>query len=135
MMDPAIRISLFHCANSISPEEVKQLDSQWEGVELDIISVPCTGKVAFEYILKSIESGSDTAIVVGCLAGECKYLQGSVRAQKRIEAVNELLMEAGAGDRCVRFIHLDGKSKSENIVNELKIHIEHIIGERATATV
>ena len=98
-MNPSIKISLFHCLNSISSEEIHRFSSQLEEVELNTISVPCSGKVAIEYILKSIETGSDIAIIAGCMAGECKFLQGNVRAQKRIEAMNNLLVETGYGRR------------------------------------
>lgn len=128
-MNPSIKISLFHCLNSISPAEIDRINLQLEEVELNAISVPCSGKVAIEYILKSIETGSDIAIVIGCMKGECKFLQGNLRAQKRIEAMNDLLIETGLGGDCVWFIHLDNKNKTENIINELIICIRQIINE------
>ena len=134
-MNPVIKISLFHCSSSISPEDIRRLSLQLEAVELKAISVPCSGKVAFEYILKSIETGSDIAIVVGCMEGECKFLQGNLRARKRVEAINNLLIETGIGGECVWFINLDSNNKNENLINELKICIRQIINEREKATV
>ena len=128
-MNPSIKISLFHCLNSISQTEINRINTQLEEVELRTISVPCSGKIAIEYILKSIETGSDIAIVAGCMIGECKFLQGNLRAQKRIEAMNNLLIETGMGGDCVWFIHLDSKNKTENIINELIICIRQIINE------
>ncbi len=128
-MNPSIKISLFHCLNSISPEGINRLNSQLDGVELNVISVPCSGKIGIEYILKSIEIGSDIAIVTGCMTGECKFLQGNLRAQKRIEAVNNLLIETGAGGECIWFIHLDNKNKAEYTINELIICIRQIISQ------
>ena len=132
-MNPTIKISLFHCLNSITSAEIHRINSQLDGAELDAVSVPCSGKIATEYILKSIETGSDIAIVVGCMKGECKYLQGNLRAQKRIEAMNELLIETGLGGDCVWFIHLDKKNKIENMINELIICIRQIINEHEKA--
>jgi coenzyme F420-reducing hydrogenase delta subunit len=132
-MNPSIKISLFHCLNSISSTEINRINSQLDGVELDAISVPCSGKVATEYFLKSIETGSDIAIVVGCMKGECKFLQGNLRAQKRIEAMNDLLIETGMSGDCIWFIHLDKKNKLENIISELIICIRQIINEHAKA--
>jgi F420-non-reducing hydrogenase iron-sulfur subunit len=128
-MNLAIKISLFHCSNSISSEDVERLRSQLDSVDLKAIGIPCSGKVAFEYVLKSIETGSDIAIVVGCMEGECRYLEGNIRARKRVEAINNLLIEAGAGSECVWFIHLDKSEKNENLVNELKTCIKQIINE------
>ena len=132
-MNPSIKISLFNCLNSISSAEISRINSQLEKVELNAISVPCSGKVAAEYILKSIETGSDIAIVTACMKGECKFLQGNLRAQKRIEAINDLLIETGLGGDCVWFIHLDNKSGTENIINELVICIRQIINEHEKA--
>jgi coenzyme F420-reducing hydrogenase delta subunit len=96
--------------------------------------VPCSGKIATEYILKSIETGSDTAILAGCMTGECKLLQGNLRARKRIDAVNNLLDETGMGNDCVWFVQIDNKNKSENRVSELTSCIRQIIKEQEKAT-
>ena len=134
MKNPSIKISLFHCSNSISPEEINQIGSQLGQCELNTISVPCSGKIAAEYILKSIETGSDTAILAGCMTGECKFLQGNLRARKRIDAINGLLNETGMGSDSVSFIQIDNKNKTENSINELASCIRQIINEQEKVT-
>jgi coenzyme F420-reducing hydrogenase delta subunit len=134
MKNPSIKISLFHCSNSISPEEINQISSQLSEFELNTISVPCSGKIAIEYILKSIETGSDTAILAGCMTGECKLLQGNLRARKRVDAINDLLNETGMGSDCISFIQIDNKNKTENIINELTGCIRQIINKQEKAT-
>ena len=133
MKNPSIKISLFHCSNSISPEEINQISSQLSEFNLNTISVPCSGKIAIEYILKSIETGSDTVILAGCMTGECKLFQGNLRARKRIDAINELLNEAGMGSDCVSFIQIDNKNKTENIISEITNCIRQIINEQEKA--
>ena len=134
MKNQYVKISLFHCANSISREEINQIGSQLSQCELNTISVPCSGKIATEYILKSIETGSDAAILAGCMTGECKLLQGNLRARKRIDAVNDLLNEAGTGSDCVWFIQIDNKNKTENIIQEVTSCIRQIITVQEKAT-
>jgi coenzyme F420-reducing hydrogenase delta subunit len=136
MKNQYTKISLFHCSNSISREEIDRIVSQLGKCELNTISVPCTGKIAAEYILKSIETGSDIAILAGCMTGECKLLQGNLRALKRIDAVNDLLNETGMGSDCVRFIQIDNKNKTDIITSELANCIRQIINvqEKATET-
>ena len=134
MKNQSIKISLFHCSNSISPEEINQISSHLREFEINTISVPCTGKVASEYILKSIETGSDIAILAGCMTGECKFLQGNLRASKRIDAINDLLNEAGMGSDSVSFIQIDNKNKTENIINEITGCIRQIINEQEKVT-
>ena len=134
MKNQSIKISLFHCSNSISPEEIHQINSQLGEFELNTISVPCSGKIAIEYILKSIETGSDTVILAGCMMGECKLLQGNLRARKRIDAINDLLNETGMGNNCISFIQIDNKNKTENIIHELANCIRQIINEHEKVT-
>lgn len=113
------KISLFFCSNSISHEDIKYLSSRLENVELNTISVPCSGKVSIQYILKSIETGSDRAILIGCGIGDCRYLQGSIRTRKRIDAINDLLDEMGLGNECVKFISRDNIDRQHKIVYDI----------------
>ncbi|HPD45497.1 MAG TPA: hydrogenase iron-sulfur subunit [Anaerohalosphaeraceae bacterium] len=60
-----------------------------------IIRLPCTGKVDPLHLLKAFEDGADGVFVAGCLEGECHYLQGNLRAKKRVAYVKRLLAEVG----------------------------------------
>jgi len=63
--------------------------------ELKIISLPCSGKIDVLYLIKAFETGADGVAVVTCRKGECRYLEGNLRAEKRAEAVDALLEEIG----------------------------------------
>jgi len=58
-----------------------------------IISLPCTGKVDAIHLMKAFEDGADAVFVAGCLEGQCHYLEGNLRAKKRVAYVKKLLME------------------------------------------
>jgi coenzyme F420-reducing hydrogenase delta subunit len=60
-----------------------------------IIKVPCTGKVDAIHLMKAFEDGADAVFVAGCLEGECHYLEGNLRAKKRVAYVKRLLAEVG----------------------------------------
>ncbi len=120
MKGQTVKISLFHCSNSLSADDVARFASQLENTEINSISLPCSGKVNLQYIMKSIETGSDAAILTGCKTGECKFLQGNLRAQKRIEAVSDLLEETGVGKEVVKFIQFNDNDGPEQIFNEIK---------------
>jgi len=62
---------------------------------LNIIRVPCTGKVDVMHLLRAIQKGADGAYVVGCLEGGCHYNEGNLRARERVEHVKTLLEEVG----------------------------------------
>ena len=44
--------------------------------------------------------------VITCAGGDCHYLEGSDRAQRRVEYVRELLDEIGLGGERLLFLHL-----------------------------
>jgi F420-non-reducing hydrogenase iron-sulfur subunit len=123
MTSMPLKISLFYCLNCISSADINYLSSRLEDVELNAIGVPCSGKVNIQYLMKSIETGTDQAILIGCGMGDCRYLQGSIRAQKRIDAINEILSEMGLGGECVRFISRDNIDRQHKIVYEVKTAI------------
>ncbi len=127
MKNPSKKISLFYCSNSISSEEISYCKSQLEDVELNTISLPCSGKVNLLYILKTIETGSDGAMLMTCRFGECKFIQGNLRASKRIEAVDDLLEETGMGRGHVKFVQLEGNNKTDFIVNEINNYSKQLI--------
>lgn len=62
---------------------------------IKILQVPCTGRVDVIHLLKALESGVDGVFVAGCLKGECHFLQGNLRAEKRVLAVKQILCAIG----------------------------------------
>jgi coenzyme F420-reducing hydrogenase delta subunit len=122
MKNQVIHISIFYCSNSLKQDELDFLGSKTEGIKINNIGLPCSGKVNLLYLLKSIETGSDGVILVSCKFGECKYLQGNFRAQKRIGYVNSLLSEIGFEGRHVRFVSLEDINNTQTLlsaINEL----------------
>jgi F420-non-reducing hydrogenase iron-sulfur subunit len=122
MKNQAMRISLFYCSNSLQKDELDFLSSKTKDVKISSVSLPCSGKVNLLYLLKSIETGSDGVLLVTCKFGECKYLQGNYRAQKRIEFVDDLLFETGFGSKHVKFVSLEEANKMDTLlsaINEL----------------
>jgi coenzyme F420-reducing hydrogenase delta subunit len=60
-----------------------------------VLRLPCTGKIEVNYLLAAFERGADGVIVAGCLEGGCHYLEGNLRARRRVERARQLLAEIG----------------------------------------
>lgn len=129
MKNQSTRISLFYCSNSLSSEEVESLNSRLNDVNLNSMSLPCSGKVNLLYLLKAIETGSDGVLLVSCKIGECRYLQGNLRARKRIETVNDLLSETGFGSDRVKFVSLEDDNKTDTMLSAIRKLAETIGAE------
>ncbi len=64
---------------------------------LKIIKVPCTGRLDILTVLKAFESGVDGVFFFGCLEGSCHFIEGNLRAKKRVAYIQQLLKECGIG--------------------------------------
>lgn len=51
------------------------------------------------FLLRAFEAGADAAAVFVCLEGQCRHLEGNIRAKKRVNFVKNLLDEIGLGGR------------------------------------
>jgi len=59
------------------------------------VAMPCSSKIEPSHVLKILEQGAKGVEVVGCPAGECRFLVGSTMAEKRVHYLRGLLEEAG----------------------------------------
>ncbi|MBE0534219.1 MAG: hydrogenase iron-sulfur subunit [Phycisphaerae bacterium] len=71
-----------------------------------IVRLPCTGKVDALHLLKAFESGADGVFVAGCMEGECHFLEGNLRARKRVAYVKRLIAEVGLEPERVEMFNL-----------------------------
>ena len=86
--------------------------------ELKVIPLPCSGKVDILYLMKAFETGADGVVIVACKQGECRYLEGNLRARKRVEAVDGLLEELGLGKGHIVIIHVNDGG-IEQVIHEV----------------
>lgn len=127
------KISLLYCSNSFSNETISYCINQIEGIEFSTFSLPCSGKADLLYILKALETGSDAVLIMTCKLGECKFIQGNLRAQKRVDAVNTLMEEIGTDIKHVKFVQIPENNKVKNILDEINKSIEDIGTESESA--
>jgi len=73
---------------------------------INIIIIPCSGKIDVLHLLRAIQKGADGVYVVGCLEGTCHYNDGNFRARERVEHVRMLLEEVGLESDRVRMYNL-----------------------------
>jgi coenzyme F420-reducing hydrogenase delta subunit/Pyruvate/2-oxoacid:ferredoxin oxidoreductase delta subunit len=80
---------------------------------LQVVRVPCAGKVDVDYILKAFETGADGVLVMGCHEDNCRSLRGNTYAQWRVEAAQRLLAEVGLEPERLAFASLASNMGSE----------------------
>jgi coenzyme F420-reducing hydrogenase delta subunit len=92
-----LKTYVFYCSNH--PEASRLADHRCgeEGDTVKTVGLPCSGKVDVPYLLKAFETGADGVVVLTCDQSQCLHLEGTARARKRVEAVDSLVAEIGAG--------------------------------------
>ena len=67
-----------------------------------IVRVMCSGRIEPQFILRAFELGADGVLVAGCHIGDCHYISGNEKAQKKVEATKELIDQLGLDGRRLR---------------------------------
>ncbi|MFC1781533.1 hydrogenase iron-sulfur subunit [Planctomycetota bacterium] len=93
-----------------------------------IIRLPCTGKVDAIVLMKAFEDGADGVFVAGCLEGQCHYLEGNLRAKKRVAYVKRLLAEVGIVPERIEMFNLSSAmgGRFAEIVEEMTERIKKL---------
>jgi nicotinamide mononucleotide adenylyltransferase len=81
--------------------------------DLRPVAVPCAGKLQPEHLLKAFEAGADLVCILPCEEGNCHYLEGSRRANRRIEYVRKMLDEVGLDGRRLLAFPLPGSARED----------------------
>jgi F420-non-reducing hydrogenase iron-sulfur subunit len=96
--------------------------------DVKIIQVPCTGRVDIVHLLNAIEDGADGVYVAGCLEGECHYIEGNIKARKKVEYVKKTLEEIGIEPERVEMYNLSSAqgARFAEIANEMVAQIKEL---------
>ncbi|MGW8325837.1 MAG: hydrogenase iron-sulfur subunit [Desulfobacterales bacterium] len=116
------KITLFHCINTFGDAAELFLTSR-DNCEIKTVKMPCSSMVKDVFLLKAFEAGSDAVVVLVCPEGQCRYLEGNIRAQKRVEYVQNLLDEIGLDGRRLSLGNMasgDKTAANQTINNVLK---------------
>ena len=94
------RIVAYACENSgfLASEFAKTLDPELQK-DLQIVEVPCSGKIDVIYLLKALENGADGVMLCVCHKENCKFVWGNNRAEQRKERAQQILNQVGLGER------------------------------------
>jgi F420-non-reducing hydrogenase iron-sulfur subunit len=66
---------------------------------LNFVKLPCSSMVKDVFLLRAFEAGADVVAVLVCAEGACRYVEGNLRAKKRVGWVKALLDEIGLDGR------------------------------------
>lgn len=63
-----------------------------------IVRMMCSGMVDPMYVLKAFIEGADGVLVGGCWPGDCHYINGNLKARRRVALLKKMLDTFGIGE-------------------------------------
>ena len=89
---------------------------------LQIIKVPCAGKVDLDYMMNAFVEGADGVMVMACHTGNCKSEKGNIYAGWRVNDLHRMMEEIGLQKERLRFVTLASNMGSgfSNAVSEME---------------
>jgi coenzyme F420-reducing hydrogenase delta subunit len=97
-MDSSYRpeITVFYCINAFNEKTVLPF-TETGAAKVKYVKMACSSMVKDIFILKAFESGADGVVVFICPEEACRYVEGSIRAAKRVARVKMILADIGLG--------------------------------------
>ena len=92
---------------------------------LRAIRLMCSGRVDPTFILTALKKGADGVLVVGCHPGDCHYINGNLRTERRVALLKKMLSDLGLDDRRVRLEWISA-SEGERFAAVVKEFVEEI---------
>ncbi len=114
------KISLFHCINTFAEGDALTLTGQYN-FNIKFVKLPCSSMVKDVFLLKAFEAGADAVIVLVCPEGACRYIEGNIRAKKRIGWVKKLLDEIGLNGRRLSLFNISSgdEASADRIIQQV----------------
>jgi len=105
------KITLFHCINTFGDAAEIVLTGRGN-CEIKTVKMPCSSMVKDVFLLRAFEAGADGVVVLACPEGQCRYLEGNIRAKKRVAWVQNLLDEIGLDGRRLSLANMPAGDKA-----------------------
>jgi F420-non-reducing hydrogenase iron-sulfur subunit len=84
-----------------------------------MIRMMCTGMVDPKYVVKALLEGADGVLISGCHPGDCHYINGNLKARRRVKLLQEILPRFGFDQRRVKLTWI-GASEGIDFAHTVK---------------
>jgi F420-non-reducing hydrogenase iron-sulfur subunit len=93
-----------------------------------IVRMMCSGMVDPMYILKAFIEGADGILVGGCWPGDCHYINGNLKARRRVALLHKILETFGIGKErlWLRWIAASEGNMFAETVAEMTEHLKEL---------
>ncbi|MDP2719891.1 MAG: hydrogenase iron-sulfur subunit [Dehalococcoidia bacterium] len=102
------KITVFHCFNAFSDPSLVSNGN----FEVKSVKMACSSLTREVFLLRAFESGADAVVVLVCPVGQCDYLQGNIRAARRVARMKKLVDEIGIDGKRLNIYNVTRGDKS-----------------------
>ena len=116
----ATRVTIFRCVTHPRPAAPKTPPGADDRalpkplLAAQEVALPCSGRLQPAHLLKAFEAGADAVCVITCAGGDCLYLEGGLRLERRVQYVRGLLDEIGLGGERLLLCELPAETQRED---------------------
>ena len=94
--DAGLDITIFFCQRFDKDQDTNRRALEKElGSKIKFFPLPCSGRIEPLHLMRALETGADKVYLLACQEGACRYLEGSIRARKRLAYTQGLIEEIG----------------------------------------
>ena len=95
---------------------------------LRIIRVMCSGRVDPNFVLQGLINGADAVLVCGCHIGDCHYVKGNYKTERKMPIVKKMVEQFGINPKRVRFEFISASEGAEltELMNEFVKEIKEL---------
>ena len=88
---------------------------------IKIIRMMCSGMVDPKYVIKAFLNGADGVLIGGCWPGDCHYINGNLKARRRVAMLTAILKEYGIDEKrfWLRWIAASEGTMLREVVSEM----------------
>jgi F420-non-reducing hydrogenase iron-sulfur subunit len=86
-----------------------------------VVRVMCSGMVHPNLVIDALTKGADGVLICGCHPGDCHYMDGNLKAEKRAQAIELMLEDFGLEPERFRleWISASEGPKFARVMNEM----------------
>ncbi len=92
-----------------------------------IVRLMCSGMIDSKYVLKAFLDGADGVFIGGCHPGDCHYIDGNLKAVKRMDGIGSILTRFGFEPERLRLRWI-GASEGPEFQHNMTEFVETIKG-------
>jgi F420-non-reducing hydrogenase iron-sulfur subunit len=90
---------------------------------LRLVRVMCTSRLDPTFVIRGLELGADGVLVSGCHPGDCHYVNGNYKTERRIHLLKKLVQQAGLEPERIRLEWISA-SEGSKLAEVMKDYVE-----------